>query len=91
MEIGVEISLYPLAEDFGPRIKAFLERLRAAGRFKVVTSSLSTQVFGDYDEVVGALAREMRAVLTEVGESGKPTGKAVFLLKVFGPLAEPPG
>jgi uncharacterized protein YqgV (UPF0045/DUF77 family) len=90
MEIGVEISLYPLAENFGPRIKAFLDRLRAAGRFKIVTTSLSTQLFGEYDEVVAALAREMRAVFAdEAGESPDAAGKAVFLLKLFGPLPPP--
>jgi uncharacterized protein YqgV (UPF0045/DUF77 family) len=87
MEIGVEISLYPLAENFGPRIKAFLDRLRAAGRFKIVTTSLSTQLFGEYDEVVAALTREMRAVFAEEsGENAGAAGKAVFLLKLFGPL-----
>jgi uncharacterized protein YqgV (UPF0045/DUF77 family) len=91
MEIGVEISLYPLAEEFGPPIKAFLERLRAAGRLKVVTTSLSTQVFGEYEEVLGVLTREMRAALEAAGADGRggAGGKAVFLLKVFGPLAAP--
>jgi uncharacterized protein YqgV (UPF0045/DUF77 family) len=93
MEIGVEISLYPLAENFGPRIKAFLDRLRAGGRFKIVTTSLSTQLFGEYDEVVAALAREMRAVFAEeseeAAESAGAAGKAVFLLKLFGPLPPP--
>lgn len=107
MEIGVEISLYPLEEVFAPRIKLFLERLRGAGPFRIVTTSLSTQVFGEYDELMGALTREMRATLadldagagppnaragpTDVGagptDAGAgPTGKAVFIVKVFGPL-----
>lgn len=91
MEIGVEISLYPLEENFAPRIKAFLDRLRAAGRLKIVTTSLSTQLFGEYDEVVAALTREMRSVFAEgAGESAKGAGKAVFLVKLFGPLAPPP-
>lgn len=93
MEIGVEISLYPLAENFGPRIKAFLDRLRAAGRFKIVTTSLSTQLFGEYDEVVATLAREMRAVFAEEAKEGRGSaeaaGKAVFLVKLFGPLPPP--
>jgi uncharacterized protein YqgV (UPF0045/DUF77 family) len=80
MDIGVEVSLYPLAEDFGPRIKAFLARLHAAGRFKVVTTSLSTQVFGPYEEVLPTIERAMRATFDEAD-------KAVFILKVFGPLA----
>jgi uncharacterized protein YqgV (UPF0045/DUF77 family) len=90
MEIGVEISLYPLEEDFAPRIKAFLDRLRAAGPFKIVTTSLSTQLFGEYDELAAALTREMRAVFAAgAGESAEGAGKAVFLLKLFGPLAPP--
>lgn len=91
MEIGVEISLYPLEANFATRIKAFLDSLRAAGRFKVITTSLSTQVIGEYDEVIAVLTREMRAVFAEgAGASGGGAGKAVFLLKLFGPLA-PPG
>ena len=90
MEIGVEISLYPLTEKFGPRIKAFLDRLGASGRFKIVTTSLSTQLFGEYDEVVAALTREMRTVFAEgAGEGGEAADKAVFLLKLFGPLPPP--
>lgn len=88
MEIGAEISLYPLASDYAPGIKAFLERLRAADGLKVVTTSLSTQVFGDYDQVVATLAREMRSAFA--GAPGS-AGKAVFILKLFGPLSPPPG
>jgi len=84
MDIGVEISLYPLGASFVPPIKAFLERLQADGRLKVVTTSLSTQIFGAYEDVFGALAREMRTTFGEVD-------KAVFVVKVFGPLAEPGG
>lgn len=79
MDVAVEISLYPLADDYAPRIKAFLERLQAGGRLKVLTSSLSTQVVGPYEEVLGVLVREMRTTFGEVG-------KAAFVLKVFGPL-----
>ncbi len=79
MDVGVEISLYPLAADYAGPIKAFLERLRAVPGLKVVTTSLSTQVFGPYDLVLETLAREMRATL---GSSAR----AVFLLKLFGPL-----
>lgn len=82
MDIGVELSLYPLAEHYGPRVKAFLDRLRAVEGLKVVTSSLSTQVFGPYEDVLATLTREMRATFGEAG-------KAVFILKVFGPLAAP--
>ena len=42
MDIGVEISLYPLKADFVPVIHEFLERVNRAGRLRVVTSSMST-------------------------------------------------
>jgi uncharacterized protein YqgV (UPF0045/DUF77 family) len=83
MQIGVEISLYPLAEQFGPRIHEFIARLQAAADLRVVSSSLSTQVFGEYEQVFETLRRELRATFESGGEQG---GKAAFVLKVLGPL-----
>jgi uncharacterized protein YqgV (UPF0045/DUF77 family) len=80
MEIGVEISLYPLATDFIPPILDVIERLKADGRFKVVTNSMSTQLFGRYEDVFAALQREMRTTFEN-------NEKAVFVMKVLGPLA----
>ncbi len=84
MDIGIEISLYPLQADFGAVIHGFIERLNADGRFRVVSNSMSTQVFGPYDEVMQAVQRELRT--TFAGLDGT-AGKAVFVMKVFGPLA----
>lgn len=83
MEIGVEISLYPLAEQFAPQIHDFIARLSAAGDLKVVSSSLSTQIFGEYERVFEILRRELRATLEGRAEQA---GKAAFVLKVLGPL-----
>jgi uncharacterized protein YqgV (UPF0045/DUF77 family) len=80
MEIGVEISLYPLDAQFIAPIQAFIDRLNADARFKVVTNSMSTQVFGPYEEVFEVLVREMRVTFTQ-------NDKAVFVMKVLGPLA----
>jgi hypothetical protein len=80
MDIGVEISLYPLDREFIPPIEDFIARLNAGGRLKIVTSSMSTQVFGPYEEVLGLLVREMKPTLER-------DGKAVFVMKVLGPLA----
>jgi uncharacterized protein YqgV (UPF0045/DUF77 family) len=82
MEIGVEISLYPLDRNFIPPIQAFIDRVNASGRFKVVTNSMSTQIFGNHDEVFAMLTREMRTTF-------ETAGKAVFVMKVLGPLASP--
>jgi hypothetical protein len=80
LEIGVELSLYPLDANFIPPIQDFIDRLHLDGRFKVVTNSLSTQVFGSYDDVMGALTRELRKTF-------ESNAKAVFVLKIIGPLA----
>lgn len=83
MDIGVDISLYPLAEGFAPLIHEFIGRLAAQGDLKVVAGSLSTQVFGEYERVFEALRSELRATL-EARQAG--SGKAAFVIKVLGPL-----
>src|SRR6185437_13230494 len=60
MDIGVEISLYPLQADFASVIHQFLDRLNGDGRFRVVSNSMSTQVFGPCDEVLDLVRRELR-------------------------------
>lgn len=79
MEIGVEISLYPLNAQFIPPIQDFIDRLNGDKRFKVVTNSLSTQVFGRYEEVFESLVRELRVTFEN-------NDKAVFVMKVIGPM-----
>ena len=79
MEIGIEMSLYPLNADFIPPIQGFIDRLNAKARFKVVTNSMSTQVFGEFDEVFGVLVPELKKTFAT-------NDKAVFVMKVLGPL-----
>lgn len=81
MDIGVEISLYPLTADFIPPIQDFIDRVNADGRFKVVTNSMSTQVFGSHEAIFEMLTRETRTTFEQAG-------KAVFVMKMFGP--DPP-
>jgi uncharacterized protein YqgV (UPF0045/DUF77 family) len=84
MNIGVEISLYPLNADYIPPIKDFIERLNtAAPALRIVTNAMSTQVFGDYDALMPVLLRELRQTLER-------NDKAVFVMKVLGPLAGDP-
>jgi len=86
MDIGVEISLYPLQAQFGAVIHQFLDRLNADGRFRVVSNSMSTQVFGPCDEVLELVRRELRTTFADL-ETAR-SGKAVFVMKVFGPLSD---
>jgi uncharacterized protein YqgV (UPF0045/DUF77 family) len=83
MDIGVEISLYPLRADFIPSITEFLERLRAHRTLRVMTNSMSTQLFGSYEEVMEALRSELLTTFEALSERND---KAVFVMKVMGPL-----
>ena len=80
MDIGIEISLYPLTADYIPPIEDFIGRLNREQRFKVVTNSMSTQIFGPYEVLFAALNRELRVTFERAG-------KAVFVMKVLGPYA----
>jgi hypothetical protein len=81
MKIGVEISLYPLNAHYIPPIQNFIDRLNAGGTaLRIVTNDMSTQVFGDYDVVMPLLLRELR-------QSFQDNDKAVFVMKVLGPVA----
>lgn len=81
MDIGVEVSLYPLDAQFIPPIKDFVDRVHAQPGIKVVTNSLSTQIFGPYATVMAVLAKEILPTF----ERG---GKAVFVMKIIGPYSE---
>ncbi len=80
MDIGVEISLYPLNADYIPPIQGFIDRLNTYAGLKIITNSMSTQVFGEYGRVMQALNAELR-------RSFETNDKAVFVMKVLGPLA----
>ncbi|MBV9344639.1 MAG: hypothetical protein JO341_06930 [Gammaproteobacteria bacterium] len=84
MDVGVEISLYPLRDEFAPAIHEFLGRLQQVPALRVSTNSMSTQVFGAYELVMETLQRELRPTFVELARHG---GKAVFVMKVLGPLA----
>ena len=84
MEIGIEISMYPLQEQYAPDIKDFIRRLQSHPALRIVTNSMSTQVFGPYDTVMDALRRELRASFENLRDR---SGKGVFVMKVLGPLA----
>lgn len=80
MEIAVEMSLYPLDADYIPPIQDFIDRLNTHAALKVVTNSMSTQVLGEYSEVMRVLTLELRRTF-------ETNDKAVFAMKVLGPLA----
>jgi len=77
MHVAVEMSLYPLTDNFIPPILDFIERLNARPGLAVVTNSMSTQVSGEFNVVFDALRAEIAATL-------EGDHRAVFVMKVLG-------
>lgn len=54
MTVSIDISMYPLHKDFEIPIKNFIKKLRTSG-FTTIENPLSTQVYGDYNEIMSWL------------------------------------
>lgn len=77
MRISVDISLYPLSENFVEPILAFINKLESNSALIVKRNSLSTQIFGEYKDVMAAMDSEIEAVFAQLPHS-------VFILKLVG-------
>jgi uncharacterized protein YqgV (UPF0045/DUF77 family) len=51
MKIGIEISMYPLKEEYEKPILEFISELKKDSTLEIITNKLSTQIFGEFDEV----------------------------------------
>lgn len=76
MEICIDISLYPLKEDYRPLILAFIKQLHTYDNIRIETNSMSTQICGPYDIVFPLLQ-------TEIKRSFEKNADQVFALKVL--------
>jgi uncharacterized protein YqgV (UPF0045/DUF77 family) len=82
MQVAVDISLYPLADEFLVPIKDVIARLNTYGSLEVLTNPMSTQIRGDYADVMNALQQEIRTTFEAVP-------KAVFAIRILNnPIAE---
>jgi len=82
MKVAVDISLYPLQDDLIPPIVDVIERLKSHDDLYVDTNSMSTQIRGEYDDV-------MRALKGEIGATFEALPKEVFVLKILNnPIAD---
>ena len=67
--------MYPLQDDYKPKIKDFLETLNSnTADIEIRTSNMSTRIFGEFDAVNNLLNASMK-------ESMKRYGKIVFVCK----------
>jgi len=75
MNLSVEISMYPLQDEYKPKIKDFLDNINQnANGVEIRTSNMSTRLFGEYQAVTALLNEAMQ-------RSMKTYGKIVFVCK----------
>jgi len=60
MKTSVEISYYPLNQEYIPPIKEFIDRINQDENLKVRTNGMSTQIFGEYEHVMTVLSKEIK-------------------------------
>lgn len=65
MNISVELTLTPIQDNYEPAIINFIKSLRDSD-LKVIENPLSTQVYGEYDQVMTILQKEMKTALEAV-------------------------
>ena len=75
MNTSVDISYYPLNDDFIPHILDFIDRLNKYEKLICKTNGMSTQVFGEYFDVMNAITQEIHKSF-ELPHS-------VFILKII--------
>jgi uncharacterized protein YqgV (UPF0045/DUF77 family) len=74
MKVSVDISLYPIKNDYREPILDFIQDLKNS-EFTVIENSLSTQIFGDYDQVMPFLNSKIKDVFFD-------DNLYVFVLKI---------
>lgn len=74
MKASVDISLYPLADDYLPAIREFIQRVSDYPDVVVVRNDLSTQLYGDFEDI-------MRVLTVELKRSWEIYGKGTFVIK----------
>lgn len=67
MKISVELSLYPLREGFAPIVEDYIRQLKNCPDIDVRPNSMSTQIFGDFDAVMGAVQQCTRTAFESDG------------------------
>ena len=61
--VSAELSLYPLTQGYIDPIVAFIKLLREQPGVEVATNGLSTQLTGEYRDVMAALTTAMEPTL----------------------------
>lgn len=69
MRLAIEISLYPLDQEYIPYISDFIERLNTNKNLFVETTHTSTLVSGEYDYLMQVMQTEMKKTYEQLGQA----------------------
>jgi len=75
MNISIDVSYYPLKDEFIPPIKNFIQRLNEYENISVKTNGMSSQVFGEYFDVMEIITKEIH--------NSFELPHSVFILKII--------
>lgn len=75
MRISVEISMYPLAENYIEPIQNFIDAINSNPNIDVTTNKMSTQLRGEHSEIMPLLTEEMIRVFDSI--------RASFIIKII--------
>ncbi|MDH5432600.1 MAG: thiamine-binding protein [Gammaproteobacteria bacterium] len=76
MNISIEMSLYPLDDNFLSIIKDIVKRLNSAENIVCKTNTMSTQIFGECNIVMQLLNEIVQYSFTTYG-------RQVFIVKIL--------
>lgn len=75
MKTSIDISYYPLNEEYKSPIKNFIKALEENDKIIVKPNKMSTHVFGEYDDVMAAITKCIKNAF-ELPDS-------IFVLKIM--------
>jgi uncharacterized protein YqgV (UPF0045/DUF77 family) len=81
MKTSIEISYYPLNQEFIPPIQNFIDRINTYPKLAVRTNTMSTQIFGEYKDVMNAITNEI--------EKSFDLPHSIFVMKIINADLEP--
>lgn len=86
MRITAEVSLYPMQEQFLPRIETFIRSIRNAPGLEVTVNQMSTQLRGE----LGDVTRAVEQALASSFQVGGPQVLVAKFLNADLPIREAP-
>ena len=75
MKTSIELTLTPLQDNYEIHIKDFIKGLRKSN-FKVIENSLSTHIYGDYDQLT-------KFLIPLIKNNFKDQKNVVLQMKIF--------